>query len=41
MAHLLMDVAWISYGLEITPCAYIPKPNSGTERQHVCALYWL
>jgi hypothetical protein len=40
MAHLLMVVALISYGPEISPCAYTPKPNHQAERQHVCAPYW-
>jgi len=41
MAHLLVVVALISYGLEISPCAYAPIPNCWAERQHVCAPYWL
>jgi hypothetical protein len=42
MTHLLVAVAWISYGLEISHCTYAPKPNRRAERQHVfCALYWL
>ena len=41
MAHLLVVVALISYGPEISPCAYAPKPNRRPERQHVCAPYWL
>jgi len=41
MAHLLMVVALISYGPEISHCAYVPKPNHQVERQHVWAPYWL
>jgi len=42
MTHLLVVIAWISYGPEISPCTYAPKPNRRAERQHVfCAPYWL
>ena len=41
MGHLLVIVALISYGPEISSCAYAPKPNRRAERQHVCASYWL
>ena len=41
MAHLLLVVALIFYGPEISPFAYAPKPNRRAERQHVCAPYWL
>jgi len=40
MAHLLMVVALISYGPEISPCAYATKPNRRAKRQHVYAPYW-
>jgi hypothetical protein len=41
MAHLLVAIALISYGPEISPYAYAPKPNRWAEKQHVCAPYWL
>jgi hypothetical protein len=41
MAHLLVAIALISYGPEIYPYAYAPKPNRWAEKQHVCAPYWL
>jgi len=41
MAHLLVVVALISYGLKISHCAYAPKPNCRAERQHDCAPYGL
>jgi len=41
MANLLVVVDLISYGPEISHCAYVPKLNHQAERQHVCAPYWL
>jgi len=40
MTYLLMVVALIFQGPEISPCAYAPKHNCWAERQHVCTLCW-
>jgi hypothetical protein len=41
MVNLLVVVALIFYGPEISPYAYAPKLNRQAERQHVSASYWL